>query len=395
MFIIYIGIQPIARLFNYLGINANIKFGILNVGLVFIYIWISLIGIKKIKLNYFYELFLLVMVIMIYLISYLYVKDYTPIFINDDGFINYLTGKKYFVNFFKNNIIFYIVFSIIGINIKELWRFINKEKIRRITKLIYLIIITLFIVISLNKQINLIEVIFQPDIDNGYYLFIGDTFLIISIMVYFLGKHKLIYALNSLVWMYKIGSRTSLVCYGIFLLMIIWYSFFNNRKELLKKTYLVGIVIILIAPFVGSMNKTLKLDNRMISMFSQNIEKDSSLNSRASMNEKNIKDLKNIWFLGRVFREFDISSNTGSYSHNIISYWIEFGVAPFILIIFLFIRLIPTIFKSLFSRCQYVIFISCMIIVFIPSVIFSRSYTYPYLWFVIFLGRNLELEMKK
>lgn len=400
MLIVYIGIQPSIRLLNYIGVNLDIKQGILYIFLLFVYAFICILKKKsEIRLNYILEIFLIVLVSSMYIISITYVKEYTPIYVDGDNGVEYVTGISRLVSFFKNNFVFYFVFMLLGMNLDKLYNYMKQKSIKKITKLVYYGMVFILIIVSIEKDISLSNVIFEKNLDNGYYLYIGDTFFIMSIIVYFLAKNKLLYITNSFFWLYKIGSRTSLLCFIAFSILTFIFYVKNNKISVLRKSYSIILILFLFIcsiMFVPKLsdNSTV-LDARMIAIFSTNqIEQDSSFNSRKDISQKNINDLHNIWFMGRVLREFDISASIGAYSHNLLSYWIEFGILPFILIIYLVIRVIFIAVKGFLYKDKFLDFSIIVILSLMPAALFIRGYAFPYIWFIVFAGRNLYLKIK-
>lgn len=397
--IVYIGIHPIVVLLNYLNINISIKKSFIVISILLVYLSISILNILKnkyINKNISLENFTLLLVLTMVIISFTYLKEYQNVIYKSGYTYKTISGINYMFIFLRDTIIYYIAFALIGENIKDLLILFKNKWINFINKIIYINIIILLIIISIKNNIGITSVIFKGNIDNGVYLYVGDTFAILSILLFNYVKYKKLFLLNSLFWIYKIGSRTTLIC---FILVLVFIIVKNNIFRIKIKNVIIALLIspvIFLSIFTMFKYINIELDDRMITVFStNNIQEDSSFSSRKVINKRNMDDLKNIWFKGRVFREFKVSGQTGYYSHNMISFWIEFGIVPFVLLVVFIIYSIYNILQSILYDEKIIETIGCLLILLLPMVIFSRSYNYPYIWLIIFMASSLRHLMKK
>lgn len=65
---------------------------------------------------------------------------------------------------------------------------------------------------------------------------------------------------------------------------------------------------------------------------------DSSLNSRMFQFDVGLTSLADHWFLGDYGGQIRDFGDFGAYLHNILSYWSQFGLIPFLLIISLWVK---------------------------------------------------------
>lgn len=395
IFIIYFGINPMVKLLNYIGIPINIKSEICFIILIVIYFVVSLIKgkVENIK-NYLYEWILLVLITAIYLSAYSYVKDYSVIqFYNGKNVI--FKGDKFFFQILKAKIMLYWVFAILGVNIKKIYTINRIKKIKYINKLIYLIIFTLIFYISFKKGTGIFGLVFNPNIDNSYYLYIGDALSVFAIMIYSEIKYKKLFLISTVILLYKIGSRTSFMLFIAICIFLIIRKFYISFKLTYKKLLIIFSGVMIIGGICVALSSADLSGNRMLSMFDfDSIENDSSLGSREKISKQNLNDLPNIWFKGRVFREVELYGLAGRYNHDILSYWIEYGIIPFILISISLLILIYRTIKSIKHNDNFIKVCNMLFVFYLPMVLFSRSYVYPYLWLLIFMRPSLIIEEK-
>lgn len=277
-----------------------------------------------------------------------------------------------------------ILMWIAGSNLDKIYYiFVNNKTFRILSYIIYLSYL-LIIVYSISFQVG----------QNGYsisdfkiyrdgwtldYLYIGDTFTFISLLIIPWIPNRYIkiglYILN-IILVYSLISRTSWYLYmGSLIILLV------TSKNWTKKIYFISIFIILISFNIDTEQMS---NNRMLSVLTD-IKNDRSYYERQELKENAIKELEDIWLLGNFASEIKEDNNIGGYAHNIISYWTSYGIIPFLLMIIL---LILTLIKILQYRIKFKDNILIMSILgvgvyWIVASIFSRSYIYPYIWFVI------------
>ncbi len=173
-------------------------------------------------------------------------------------------------------------------------------------------------------------------------------------------------------------SRSSLLAYLIAALAEI------NYKLNIKRYYTWGISLVYLA-LILSVTSYVLLTSSRHSLFDTAISRSKSI---ISMDDPSIKERLKIFesfpkmtsrygLLGRFMYELS-EQGRGYYVHNILSYWLEYGVFPFIiLLIILFLVVVRqfTVFKTgNHTGLAVIIFVAV-------SVLLSRPYVWPYLWF--------------
>ncbi|MGX2015421.1 O-antigen ligase family protein [Providencia alcalifaciens] len=225
------------------------------------------------------------------------------------------------------------------------------------------------------------------------YLFLGDTFAIISLYVIFSinnKKYRLISFFVLSFLLFLIFSRTSFYLF-IFTCVLCLFIYSKLNKKIV---YLILVVILSAIIFYFSyIFKTSDLPysiNRMLFMFTNS--DDGSLNSRIEIFNLSFADLKNNFLLGNIGGQVSLFGYWNFYIHNILSYLHQFGIFFFLML--LIITLYPTGYFYILSKKTsndfYKLCFSISIFV-VLIYLLSRSYVYPY----IFLLPALYIGLKK
>jgi len=218
----------------------------------------------------------------------------------------------------------------------------------------------------------------------GYiHLLLGNSYAIWAILTLSqLKKYKrLILYLLLLPFLFALGSRASLYFYLLLLPVIIIETVGIK----------IGLVILSLGMFIFFIVSILYKDHRMFSIFSFT---DTSLLYRLKILRTNLPDIMNNFIFGDYggFYKYEFPSNT--YIHNILSFWRQFGLIPFVLLLVLIIingNSIFSDFKANMTKPEF-----CMIglyIFLIASVLFAKAYNYSPLFLV--LGYRDEFMYRK
>lgn len=389
MLVLYIAIDPILKILGFINHNSifekPIKY-ILFICLV-MYIYFNIKHILKFKGSklYFIALLGLTLIFFVYFISYPIIIKYPYIYIPAE--VNQIvTSKQYYFSFLKDKMFMFLIFWIIGSNVKVLFITLMNKKIKILSITFYLMLISLFLFVQITQHIDLIETIFKS---NEMYLFVGDTFAIFSLIILYLYKnnlYKIIISINSIFWLYKIGSRTSLYCFFIVIFFIVIRYFVRaniNRKIIL--ILLFNLFALILSTYIINIflsNGVLSPKNRMARGIIS-LSEDGSYQSRLIQFDDGFNDIKQYWLTGRVFREIERTGEIGDYMHNILSFWVEFGILPFSIVLILSIYCFVKNLKTYFCNTNYeindlVFAISCCVFL---EIFVLRSYYYAYIWF--------------
>lgn len=406
IFILVFAIDPLLSISGYIyNTNYSRNINYYTIFLVIVYYFIKILSyyyeVEKIQINNPVNM-VLISIFIIFFMSYLVDDKSQYLYIVNDKNIELITLGKYYMKFLISTMSFFIIYLVVGENLVDIINtLLMKNYIINIIFLIYFINIAAFIISM--KQLNTFSVSANIFTDhNSIYLYIGDIFALYSIIIVCFTKKyltKIFFSLNSLFWLYKIGSRTSLYIYIIILSFII-------VKYLVKNINIKGVMllcftlVVILTLFWCSYNKMLNinvnLNDRMTSILT-NISDDGSFNDRKLLLNDGVNDISKHWFTGNMFAEIKSQGVTGGYIHNVLSYWQQFGIIPFLSIVLLIIYFLCSDFKLyLMLRSSIVVEITFCLSTFIfLSVILSRSYVNPYIWLALSSSYSLHHENRK
>ncbi len=281
-------------------------------------------------------------------------------------------------------VFFYVVYFFTGFFFHGL----EKRKIT-VCFLWFLMIINLFCNYDFQSlRISLLN--FDEDL-KGIYLFLGDSFAIWSLLVLsFLQKQpflSVIVVLLSAVCLFSFISRTSMYAFILVIPLII----FLTRKSL---KYLAIIMLLFFIIFPSDIFDFIQKSSSRMFAF-RNIEEDTSIIVRNYLFREGVSGIKQNWFFGDYSGQLRYS-HLGSYMHNYLSLWRQFGIIPFacfcILLVFSTLKAWKILWKSKKNNviAPEIFFLIvggafCLI-----EIIAARSYVSPYIWFFIGMSANLR-----
>ncbi len=285
----------------------------------------------------------------------------------------------------------YVLYFIIGITLP------NPNKYRKIT-------IFIFIILTINILIH--TDFLGMKLRSGYsythaamYLFLADSYVLSSALVLaVLNKksHLYILIIISIFCLYILGSRASLYSYLLAIIMI--YFLINNRIYSLVTV----VFLVLLLPFALMLaDSSMIADNRMLRLI-MGFEDASEL----ARNRLLSNGLASIWanfFTGDYAGQVRDTGFIGSYIHNYLSIWRQFGFIPFAITVYLMYKLLAKILslseemkslmkKTAAKKMNYWFVITSVFL--LIEIITSRSYGYPYIWLCIGLLANKEFSQK-
>ena len=369
-FMIYFVLQPIAQYQAFLG---NIP-DVLRIFLVITFFIFTLILInkilnfRKIKISLFdviITVFFLNMLMQI-LLDYFIYSHATILF--DRNIIVLLYGIMFFlVGKFFYNIEKYYKYFLIAFVILVLEKLINFD-------------ISTFHIITKHITMG------NKSEQTALYLYIGDTFAILSLLVlsFTYNNYLRIFILfTSIFTLFIISSRTALYIY-LFVILIYIYKEFNVKSKIIILS-LILIFIFGLLSFIGID----KLENMRMFAFLFSGE-DSSVDERIFQINEGLSAINNYFLEGDYGGQYH-KHEFGYYMHNILSFVRQFGSIALILMVFLFYYIAEYYLK--FSKkyfnthINYVFYISLFI--FLESFI-SKSYVSPLIWFAFGMISNTK-----
>jgi len=241
------------------------------------------------------------------------------------------------------------------------------------------VIFTVFIFFNLNILIAsfILYGVYEKIIN---YIFLSNGYLFFSIfLLYFIEKQSikiLIWAIVLIV-MFFVPSRSNTIC---FIFATLFPLLFNLKRLLYFFLTLVLFISFFGYILSGSLDSEIITRNRT---FSSDLEIDTSLEIRLYQANKNFENLQSTWFFGDFMGDIRIHGEDGNETHSYISFWEQFGIIPFLLMLISVFTLLYYLY--LLRRDTSQIYKSTLILslFFIPSMLFAKSYGYNLIWFMI------------
>lgn len=249
------------------------------------------------------------------------------------------------------------------------------------------LIIVGFILLVINVLVNVdkttMTLNLKTDIKEkeGIYLMLGDTFGLWALLACVVVTHRLGRAtlvVISLICIAFLNSRTSL------------YAFITAIPFVYRLRFgRTAVVIVIILAGLLSFAPLLETQDGLIGrMFGSVISgEDSSLNSRMIQFDVGITSLADHWFLGDYGGQIRDFGDFGAYLHNILSYWSQFGLIPFLLIISLWVKATLRAKSCIASDEAWADpdqrFFVAALVFFVVEVFASRSYVYFMAWLAL------------
>lgn len=349
---------------------------------------------NKVKIRIKIDLQLLVsitlLIIILIQVLYFFSIKYKPI----------INGYQMYIHFLKIVGSNYIILWVVGNYAVFFHRILQNRAIKNITYIIYLIFVFLIIFMTIQNSgfsfditkmsimghgVNIVD-------ENFDYLSFSDRFAMATLFIISTIKNKYLKILTSVSGILLLTltlSRTSLYMFTL-IIFAIWLKYFINSKKKLSIIYLM-LFVTFIALYSFKDNLTASSfnnrDNRMGVLLTDR-ERDGSFQGRKLLKTMGEETIRKNWFFGKFLYEVERDQKHGGYIHSIKSYWAEYGLIVFILVLFLSAYLLVKM-----SICFYrekenpiLVFIFSYTIYVVISLYFSRSYFSPYIWFVFSSG---------
>lgn len=223
------------------------------------------------------------------------------------------------------------------------------------------------------------------------YLSLSDSFAIIGLL--FLGllnRQQFYFSVivygSTLLLLFFTYSRSSFFCFLCTTVFILIREVWHNKKHQFLLIILgIVMVVIVFAIWFNPIEIREDLAGRsklILDRFSAPfLGTDPSLQARWLFLEEGLRLLKKHWLLGYYMGEV-VEIGKGAYIHNWLSFWFAYGIGPFLVSSWLLLSLFI---KNLYRKKRESLgFSESSIITFVLlSVVFSRSYIWPYFWFAI------------
>lgn len=180
-------------------------------------------------------------------------------------------------------------------------------------------------------------------------------------------------------------SRTSLALYLVGAALV---AFQTRAGLLLRGLIIAGVAA---AAFIlGNLNQAnldvLNTSIQRMGVIITNLDEDDSYLARQDLQREAVADVGRYWLMGRYGAEVN-ERGPGTYAHNWLSYLVSYGVVPFLASIAL---MLGGVWRAWRARDVGAL---ALIVAGIGSVMLSRAYVWPYLWFALSLALHTRLVL--
>jgi hypothetical protein len=379
----HIGLVPILEFYRSYGMfNVDLRINVLIAICLITYLFSITIGnqgriIIRSK-SQIITIFLLIWIIIIQLVSLPWLLAYTSL-------ESYTSVVRYTIQAS-------LLMLLTGSKLDEIWGLLNRKKLKILLSIIYFsFVITILYSIFVANPIppNTLDtfhiLIVGKEKDVGY-LGVSDAFAILTIIMISKSKNnliRLILTVLGVILLYATFSRTSLYFFIVSVLLFFIVQLFHDKTKLVKFSIVLIIGIFLGLNYYNFGQLGNIGDLRMFTLFTD-AQNDYSYNGRMELLQKGLIDLKENWLLGQFMDEY-VNETKGGYIHNLLSFWVEYGIVPFILFVVLSVNhMSKIIIKYIKNPNDNLISVVFMLSMFtFLSVVFARSYIYEYIWLAI------------
>ena len=232
------------------------------------------------------------------------------------------------------------------------------------------------------------------------YMYISDTvalllLIIMSQMKSMTGKVSILFV--GLFIILLSASRTSFICFGLAgLTLLAVLSFKVSTKKMILPIALL-VLLISLASIYGQFftEKVTAQYGDKYRFALTNYKTDGSYVFRGEIFDQRWRELEDNWLMGRYLSMY-AAGRSGTYFHNWLSFWTNFGIVPFLLSVILIVsslyRAVKQFLKDSFSPINQLLLLWSIFVVIAIS--FSRSYDFYYIWFVLFGSSMIDRKLR-
>ncbi len=241
-------------------------------------------------------------------------------------------------------------------------------------------------------QLLFLFVLYNPKRIYNYQV-LSDTFAIISLLMMArygatgLFQRLVIYGISAL-FLFFSYSRASVAAFliaGGLLIVIQSWKHNRQRKILFGIAFGGALFLSIMAIGFGALSKNAEntgfLSLIVQRFFSMNTFRNPSFQGRLQYWNQSLPLLKSYWLMGRFMYEV-VLFKRGAYIHNWMSFWLAYGILPFLLSLVLLFWTFVTALKQCFSNPWAPL--ACVLLLFnIIMIAIARPYIWVYFWFAL------------
>jgi len=350
----YLVFQPVYKYFEYVNGWAHI-----NISAILFIMLFCLLVLKSLDIDfgcsdvYLMAFVLLVYVTVIQLVSLPWVLEFST--------------QMTYLKTTSRSLMGYWIFWIIGGYFPKI---ISSPYYRQILLILWLAVTGAIIANALSNPLAFALILDRQSI----YLLLADAYALFTLLLIF-GLHssffRIIVAIVAMITLFGMWSRTSFYAFLAVFMLYLWQ---NNRGMLLVT------IAALVALFFNGLGDI--ANERMLRIITGG--SDRSLSMRAHILQTGLMELDRVWLLGQFMGDVEYKmGSSGYYIHNYLSFWRQFGLIPFLILVllagynFLLIGL-RWIRYQLDTQGSILFYVTTFIVI---EIVISRSFLHPYIWF--------------
>lgn len=330
------------------------------------------------------------------LYGFLFLYMYVVIFSNSEmyGFLSAEENESVSAMDFWGPILFkFMLFFLVGIFLPRIRKAVFPFFLATIAALVMVVFFTDFEILSLDRA-SYVDKSFQ-----GNYLFLGDATAISSLICLALffstNKGKIFFSVACILVVFLIGSRTSFILLTV---SVFFYFIITFKPKFLLAS---AIVFTILAVAFSSIDYS-ELESRNARMFSifVDYEGDTSVEGRRQLETYGWEDISANILTGNFGGQLTSSLNDTAflwrgYMHNVFSYWRQFGLIPFAIIVAFAVRFYFMLWRYRNNRKEKAFSLFFLLGTFVAlEAVFSRSFafTYTHLFFGMTVAMSYTLS---
>lgn len=235
------------------------------------------------------------------------------------------------------------------------------------------------------------------------YLALADSLAITSLLALSLARgHKLWRTLGlyfvTAVFLLFAYSRTS---FFLFLIVGLTCLCLKFRARLKRQAFLVLLgtgtlilIIFLLQPALGYDEDFLRSTHLVLERISTPFTSgDPSLQQRGELLIRGLELLKEHWLIGYFMIEA-VAIGKGAYIHNWLSFWLAYGIGPFLLCLWIMFSLMAKSWR-MGKRVPLGLSAFSLLVFSFLAIVVARSYIWPYVWLALgFAGATLSYQRR-
>ncbi len=188
--------------------------------------------------------------------------------------------------------------------------------------------------------------------------------------------------------LFLVHSRNSFYCFILAGLLVATYKFEYRQKQQFLLALLGISVVMVFLIMLGLLNLgDVLLFQRFTDVFTGT---DPSMQKRWELLAEGLNILKENWLLGYFMGEV-VEIGRGSYIHNWLSFWVAYGIGPFLLSLWLLFSLLYKVWRQCKGNSLAPLGLGLMMFI-ILSISLARSYIWPYFWLGLSLSGSALLQ---